>query len=71
MIGAISINQLEGDDYKRGTAGTWAERFERYEQQAREDFAMYEWLQAQGNLPAPEQIDETTARAWRMAKVTA
>lgn len=68
MIGAISINRLAGDDYKRGKEGTWAERFKRYDQQAARDFAMFAWLEARGELPPPNRIDDATVRAWQQAQ---
>ena len=47
---------------------TWAERFRRYDAQAKEDFAMYAWLEQQGKLPAPNRIGPATVRKYHAAR---
>lgn len=59
MISAKAITQLES---MSRAPDEWAERFRRYAAQARDDFAVYAWLEARGLLPAPDALDDP---AWR------
>ena len=47
---------------------SWAERFKRYNEQAREDFEFYAWLEKQGKLPPPHRIGPGTVRKWQAAR---
>lgn len=65
MINTILIVGLED---LSNTNDSWAERFRRYDAQAREDFAMYAWMEQQGKLPPPDRIGPGTVRKWHNAQ---
>lgn len=65
MINTILIVDLED---LSNTNDSWAERFRRYDAQAKQDFAMYEWMEQQGKLPPPHRIGRVAVRKFHAAQ---
>jgi hypothetical protein len=66
MITAAHIAQLENASR---TPDTWAERVKRYDAQAAQDHAIYQWLEKRGKLPKPHQgIPPRYVREWQQVQ---
>lgn len=69
MIHATAIAWLDGEIQKHGNSGELAERFKRYAEQARKDFAMYAWLEQHGALPsAAKGVKPRHVKAWQQSQ---